>query len=82
MKEIRLHCYLFRKVQVLIQINQRLLKLKIISKKILILKLEQNKKLIQLEKSKLNYNEEDSYSDDKPKHSKWKKYKVIAGHKG
>jgi hypothetical protein len=48
----------------------------------LILKLEQNKKLIQIEKSKINYNEEDSHSDDKSKHSKWKLYKVIAGHTG
>ena len=51
----------------------------------LILKLEQNKKLIQLEKSKLdNYNdEEDSKSNDsKLKHSKWKLYKIIAGHTG
>ena len=30
----------------------------------------------------INYNEEDSHSDDKPKHSKWKLYKVIAGHTG
>ena len=52
------------------------------NKNSLILKLEQNKKLIQIEKSKLNDNEEDSHSDDKPKHSKWKLYKVIAGHTG
>ena len=51
----------------------------------LILKLEQNKKLIQLEKDKLKeYNEEDdsSANNNKPKHSKWKLYKIIAGHTG
>ena len=49
----------------------------------LILKLEQNKKLIQIEKDKLKNLEEDNDLDtDKKKHSKWKLYKIIAGHTG
>ena len=50
----------------------------------LILKLEENKKLIQLEKSQLNdYKEEDDDSNsNKSSHSKWKLYKIITGHTG
>ena len=51
----------------------------------LILKLEENKKLIQLEKSQLkNYEEEEDSerNNDKIKHSKWKLYKIITGHNG
>ena len=52
----------------------------------LILKLEENKKLIQLDKSKLNeYKEESEDSNSKSNkslHSKWKLYKIITGHTG
>ena len=49
----------------------------------LILKLEENKKLIQLEKDQIQNYEEDSDSNNKKvKHSKWKLYKIITGHNG
>ena len=58
----------------------------------LILKLEQNKKLVQIENSKLNqikYDENvfgnsdsDSNLNKDKKHSKWKLYKIITGHTG
>ena len=49
----------------------------------LILKLEENKKLIQLEKSQFNDYQEDSNSEtNKSLHSKWKLYKIITGHTG
>ena len=57
----------------------------------LILKLEQNKKLVQIENSKLNqikYDENvfgsdsDSDKNKDKKHSKWKLYKIITGHTG
>ena len=63
-----------------------------IKKNSLILKLEQNKKLVQIENSKLNpikleeniEPESESENDDskKQKHSKWKLYKIITGHTG
>ena len=64
----------------------------IINKNSLILKLEQNKKLVQIENSKLNqinfeqnvFNPE--FNDDnnlkEKQHSKWKLYKIITGHTG
>ena len=58
----------------------------------LILKLEQNKKLVQIENSKLSQikydenvfinSESDSDNNKYKKHSKWKLYKIITGHTG
>ena len=62
-----------------------------IQKNSLILKLEQNKKLVQIENSKLNQinfdencfvPDSDSDKEKEPKHSKWKLYKIITGHTG
>lgn len=49
----------------------------------LILKLEENKKLIQLQKEQLkNYDEDSDSNNNKLNHSKWKLYKIITGHNG
>ena len=57
----------------------------------LILKLEENKKLVQIENSKINRvkleenlfePESESEKSKKEKHSKWKLYKIITGHTG
>ena len=64
-----------------------------IKKNSLILKLEQNKKLVQIEKSKLNpikleenifspESDDEKSNPKKEKHSKWKLYKIITGHTG
>ena len=62
-----------------------------IKKNSLILKLEQNKKLVQIENSKLNpikleeydyQHDSENDKEEKPKHSKWKLYKIITGHTG